>query len=381
MKFVMFYHSFSSCWNHGNAHFLRGLARELIRLRHEVTVYEPAHGWSKTNALGDGGADALAEAAALVPGVTIVPYVETSLDLDRALEGANVVLVHEWNSPELIAAIGRRRSNGGRFTLLFHDTHHRAITAPKEIEKFDIDGYDAVLAFGEVLREVYLDRGWTSRAFTWHEAADTALFRFIPHLEKDTDLVWIGNWGDDERSKDLHQFLIKPITRLGIAAAIHGVRYPAAVRKTLAEASIRYRGWLPNHRAPEVFARARVTVHVPRGPYVARLPGIPTIRVFEALACGIPLICSPWHDAEFLFPAGSYLTARNADEMTNAIGRVLKDAELAKELVRTGHQAVWRRHTCAHRVRELFRIVETLRGNSVNAPSELAHKQERIAAP
>ena len=32
MKFVLFYHSFASCWNHGNAHFLRGVARELIRV-------------------------------------------------------------------------------------------------------------------------------------------------------------------------------------------------------------------------------------------------------------------------------------------------------------------------------------------------------------
>ena len=43
----------------------------------------------------------------------------------------------------------------------------------------------------------------------------------------------------------------------------------------------RYRGWLPNARAPEVFARHLATVHVPRRFYVEKLPGIPTIRVFD----------------------------------------------------------------------------------------------------
>ena len=56
----------------------------------------------------------------------------------------------------------------------------------------------------------------------------------------------------------------------------------------------RYRGWLANARAPDVFARHLATVHVPRRFYVERLPGIPTIRVFEALACGIPLVSAPW---------------------------------------------------------------------------------------
>ena len=111
------------------------------------------------------------------------------------------------------------------------------------------------------------------------------------------DLVWIGNWGDGERSLELQHYLLDPVRRLGLKARIHGVRYPAEALARVREAGAEFAGWLPNHRVPEVFARFRMTVHVPRRPYVEALPGIPTIRVFEALACGIPLVCAPWSTA------------------------------------------------------------------------------------
>jgi spore maturation protein CgeB len=143
---------------------------------------------------------------------------------------------------------------------------------------------------------------------------------------------------------------------------IHGVRYPTHARELLSARSIEYAGWLPNHRAPQAFSRARVTVHVPRRPYATALPGIPTIRVFEALACGIPLICSPWSDEEQLFPADSYLMASNEDEMAHAISSVLSDHDLAWRLVERGLNAIRARHTCANRVLALLSIVQSLKG-------------------
>ncbi len=51
-------------------------------------------------------------------------------------------------------------------------------------------------------------------------------------------------------------------------------------------AGIAYGGWIANFDVPDLFGRYRATVHVPRRPYVEQLNGIPTIRPFEALACG-----------------------------------------------------------------------------------------------
>jgi len=381
MKLVLFYHSFVSCWNHGNAHFLRGVTRELIKLGHDVVVYEPEDGWSRTNALADGGAAVIAEAAALVPGVSLRCYRSGQLDLDQATDGADVVIVHEWNAPALIAALGNQRLAGAPFTLLFHDTHHRAVTAPTEMDALELDGYDAILAFGEVLREVYLRRGWTQRAFTWHEAADTYLFRPQPSEETNADLIWIGNWGDEERSRELEVLLVNPAARLRLRTRIHGVRYPTHVRDMLAARGIDYAGWLPNHRAPEAFARARMTVHVPRRPYTAALPGIPTIRVFEALACGIPLACAPWPDDEGLFPYESYLTADTEATMADVIAGILADRDLSQHLVTNGLKTINERHTCAHRARELLSIVESLGRKRSYARPRAPERQHRMGLP
>src|SRR5579885_1608920 len=108
MRFVYFTHSLASCWNHGNAHFLRGVLRELLAREHSVRSYEPRDGWSRQNLLHDHGQPALTAFADAFP--ELAPHVHFHApNLDAMLDGADVVLLHEWNDPALIAAVGRRR--------------------------------------------------------------------------------------------------------------------------------------------------------------------------------------------------------------------------------------------------------------------------------
>jgi spore maturation protein CgeB len=280
------------------------------------------------------------------------------LDLDAALDGADVVIVHEWSDHELVKQIGEHRTRTRSYKLFFHDTHHRAATQPEQMAAYDLRHYDGVLAYGQIIRDLYLERGWAANAWTWHEAADVRIFHPLPHDEPEGDVVWIGNWGDDERTAELHEFLINPVRDLQLRARVYGVRYPDAAVQSLRDANIEYGGWLPNWRAPEVFSRHRFTVHVPRRPYVTTLRGVPTIRPFEALACAIPLISAPWDDAEGLFtPGEDFLVARDGKEMRRQMRAVLHDRELAQSLATHGLETILRRHTCAHRVSELLNIV------------------------
>ncbi len=366
MRIALFCHSLRSDWNHGNAHFLRGVAAALLDLGHDVVAREPADGWSATNLRREHGAAALDGWREAYPHLHVETYPSGCPDLERLVDGADLVLVHEWTEPALVARLGAMRAGGARFQLLFHDTHHRSASAPSTLAALDLDGYDGVLAFGEVVRERYLREGWHRRVWTWHEAADVRLFAPPAAPQTRSGLVWIGNWGDEERTAELGEFLLAPARALGVGGHVYGVRYPAHARRAVAEAGLRHEGWLANHRVPAVYARHAVTVHVPRRPYVEHLPGIPTIRVFEALACGIPLVVSRWHDAEGLFrPGADYLRVDTGDGMTRALHDVLHDADLARSLAASGLETISARHTCTHRAAELLAIVGSLQRPNV----------------
>jgi spore maturation protein CgeB len=360
MKFVLFAHSVVSDWNNGNAHFLRGILSDLERRGHTTLVLEPEDGWSRMHLIATHGTAPLERFVDRFPHLHVTTY-RQGFDHEAALDGADVVIVHEWTPPDLVARIGRTRQTTGRFTLLFHDTHHRGVSESEAIERLPLSDYDAVLAFGDALRRRYERLGWGRRVFTWHEAADTAVFRPRLPTWPQKDLVWIGNWGDGERAQELHEFLIEPARQAQLNGTVHGVRYPSEALEALAGTGIVYQGWLPNAEAPASFAKHRMTIHVPRRPYVEALPGIPTIRVFEAMACGIPLVSAPWRDEEGLFrPGEDFLTARDTAEMTRHLSAIRRDQDLAQALVASGLNRIRDRHTCAHRVDELLSILTTI---------------------
>lgn len=356
MKLVLFYHSLVSDWNHGNAHFLRGVVRELLELGHTVEVYEPASGWSLTHLIEEQGQSAIAGFRAAYPALRSRFYSEDEVDLARVLDDADVAIVHEWNTPALIARVGATAARLG-VRAYFHDTHHRSVTDPASMAMLDLSRYEGVLAFGETIAERYRENGWANQVWVWHEAADTRRFRPLAR-ERTGDLVWVGNWGDEERTQELHELLIDPIADLKLKAKFFGVRYPQHALQTLDRAGIAFGGWLANHAVPEIFACHATTVHIPRRAYRESLRGIPTIRMFEALACGIPLVSAPWDDIERLFRPGlDYLVARNGAEMREHLRAILHSQALRESLARHGLETIRERHTCGHRVRELLSIV------------------------
>jgi spore maturation protein CgeB len=362
LSIALFVHSLRSDWNNGNAHFLRGLARALGQLGHEVTVYERERDWSIENLLtsenGRGHA-ALRAFLAEFPDLKVVLYGEDLAFLRAALRQADIAIVHEWHTPEFIAAL-LDAAEGLPVRLLFHDTHHRASSSPDQIARLQVRRFHGVLAFGDSLRRIYRDRFGIARGWTLHEAADTSVF-FPKDGPKTTDVVWIGNWGDDERTRELRQFLIAPAKRLaGHSFAVHGVRYPDDGQTALREAGISYHGYLPNLDAPAVYRSARLTVHIPRQHYAKLVSGTPTIRVFEALAAGIPLISAPWQDCEHLFRPGDFRVVRNEEEMTAEIRELLQDESAARQQAEQGRQTILTRHTCRHRAEELTAICEEL---------------------
>ncbi len=363
MRICMFYHSLASDWNHGNAHFLRGVVRCMIREGHDVRVYEPSDGWSCRNLVREHGSEAKDWYRNAYPELSSNTCHIENLDLKQAIGDVDLVLVHEWNEPELVNRIAKYhvRHNPSRRRLLFHDTHHRIVSRPNDLKALDLKAFDSVLAFGQVIAERYRQRKLAKRVWVWHEAADTTVFYPRKDIEPTRDLIWVGNWGDGERAKELHQFLLEPARQLGLTGTVYGVRYPDHAKAALRRAGLHYGGYLPNYRVPEEFARHRVTVHVPRRPYVKMLPGIPTIRPFEALACGIPLVSAPWKDEEKLFTVGrDFMMVTDGDDMRKALAYILENNAVAERYAQQGHATIIEHHTIAHRVQQLMAICREL---------------------
>jgi spore maturation protein CgeB len=361
----LFVHSLVSDWNHGNAHFLRGLVRELMKMGHCVRSFEELGSWSLTNLVQqekERSVEAIDQFRQRYHELDIHFYRNDNTlreFLLKELKDVDIVIIHEWNDPHVVNTILALKKDL-KFRAIFHDTHHRAYTQAGQILKLHLHLFDGVLAFGDAIRRIYAEGFGMRRTFTFHEAAATDNF-FPLQRRKEIDVLWIGNWGDEERTRELREFLIQPITDLapGVTAVAHGVRYSARAIAALDGAGIQYRGYLPNLQAPEMYASSAISIHVPRRQYANGLSGIPTIRVFEALACGIPLVCSPWNDVENLFrPNQDYVLVSDGKAMTEAIARLLKDERGREQLSASGLETIRKRHTCAHRAEQLTEICE-----------------------
>ncbi|HEV7784647.1 MAG TPA: glycosyltransferase [Thermoanaerobaculia bacterium] len=349
MRVAFFVHSLLADWKHGSSHFLRGIATELIARGHEVLIFEP-----RQSLIAGQGAETLAGFRAAYPKLASQRYDSAALDLDRALEGASLVIVHEWSDPVLSHRIGHHRRHGGAYRLLFHDTHHRAVTHPAAFSAYSLADYDGVLTSGAAVRDLYLKNGWARAAWTWHGAADTRVFYPRGVEDRAGDLVWVGNWGDDERS-ELREYLTGPVHELGLFARVYGGHVRAVFRgRPAGPAGSGHRLCrLGAYEVPRILARFAVTVSVPRRPQSQA----PPTQLFEALACGIPLVSAPWDDAEGLFrPGQDFLLAHNGEEMKLLLRELLDDPALGVELARSGRETLLSRHTCAHRVNELLEV-------------------------
>ncbi|HEX6457233.1 MAG TPA: glycosyltransferase [Solirubrobacterales bacterium] len=334
MKIAAFFHSRSRAgeWSEAHARFLHSVLAELRRVGHDVASFPPGM---------------------------------RTTDLDACLGDADLALVHAGCGPALVGQIGDHHARNREYRLLFYDTHGLTESLPGEKARFDLSGYDGVLARGEAIRHAYLEHGWAERAWTWQYAADVRAFHPQPVSRIEGDLVWVAEWGDEKGTRELRELLLRPARRARLHGSVFGPTPSMRDRLRIRLAGLHHRGPARADRVPELYAAHRMTVDLPHPLGGEALPGMPTMRIFEALACGIPLISAPWDDCDGLFRAEhDYLVARDEIEMREAMRAIVEFPAFAAELARNGLETIRARHTCAHRVEELLAVDAELRGAS-----------------
>jgi spore maturation protein CgeB len=358
-RFAFFYQSVISDWNHGNAHFLRGLMRALQARGHAAVCYEQVDNWSISNLLQI-RPDAVDDFTTHFPDLRFERYaLDNRLSdwLRERLAQVDFAVVHEWNAPEVIRLVGRlSRQMGVR--ALFHDTHYRVVLDDPHRASLGLEEYDSILAYSPSVAERYRALGF-ERVHVLHEAADTTVFAPLD-VPKMNDVVFVGNYGDGDRSDELEDFVFAPRSSLAhLRYAVFGVRYPEHIVARLNNGlNIAYGGWLPNVLVASVYSAARVALHIPRRQYVDLLPGTPTIRVFEALASGACLISLPWQDTDHLFDVDrDFAVARTPAEMRDLIAWLCEDEGARRAFGEHGRQTILARHTCGHRADQLLEVL------------------------
>ncbi len=158
-------HSLISDWNHGNAHFLRGVAaraararprRARVRAGRRVERREPR----RASTARHRSPDSRRPTRSWCPPSTctgLVISIWTACSTAPISSWCTSGTIRPWSR-----AIGERAAARRPFVLLFHDTHHRSVTDPHEMAAYDLADYDGVLAFGDVIRDVYVANGWAA---------------------------------------------------------------------------------------------------------------------------------------------------------------------------------------------------------------------------
>ncbi len=363
LRIHVFAHSLVSDWSHGSAHFLRGLSRALTQMGHRVRCHEELGSWSLVNLVRN-------EQERSIDSIDQFRQQFRELDVHfyeckdglrdhfkSELRGADIVLIHEWNEPHVVNTVLSLKEELG-FRALFLDTHHRAYTRAGEMLKFHLHLFDGVLAAGEPIRRIYTEGFGIRHAWTFYEGADVD--HFYPRVgELKNDLVWIGNWGDEERTLELAEFLVAPTGALpDLKVKAYGVRYPTEAVDWMLDAGVEFEGYLPNLDAPQVYAESALALHLPRKQYINGLAGVPAPRLFEALACGATLISAPWDDLEGLFRREDFVRVEDSDQMQAEITRLLADEGARQQIGRNGLETVRARHTCRHRAEQFTEICD-----------------------
>ncbi|HLL90982.1 MAG TPA: glycosyltransferase [Tepidisphaeraceae bacterium] len=354
MNFVIIGLSITSSWGNGHATTYRGLVRELVRRGHSALFLEHDKPWYASNRDLPAPPFGTTKLYASVDELT-GQYERQVRDADCVIVGSYVpqgVEVGQWvtrtaagltgfydiDTPVTLAKLAR-----GDYEYL----------APELIPK-----YGVYLSFSGGPTLDKLERQFGSPAARpLYCSVDPELYYPEPQTEVRYDLGYLGTYSAD-RQPPLDKLLIEPARQwTGGRFVVAGPQYPADI------------AWPPNverieHLPPAEHRRfynaQRFTLNVTRADMIAAGYS-PSVRLFEAAACGVPIVSDWWDGLDTVFDIGTELLVSRSPAETLAYLRETPESQRVA-IGERARQRVLASHTAAKRAEELEAYVLALRG-------------------
>jgi len=353
MKIVFLGLSITSSWGNGHATTYRGLVRELEQRGHDVTFLERDQPWYAAHRdlpeppygttilygcfeeLRESHAGVVRDADLVVVGSYVPDGVRVGDWVQDIAEGATAF--YDIDTPVTLARIAR-----GDFEYLH----------PRQVPR-----YDLYLSFtgGPTLKLLERELG-APRARALYCSFDPALY-FPEPQEPRWDLGYMGTYSDD-RQASVKAFLLEPARRLPRCRfVVAGPLYPDTAH------------WPRNvmhlpHLAPAehraFYCSQRFTLNVTRKDMIAA-GWSPSVRLFEAAACGTPILSDRWSGIEsLLVPHQEILLVDRTLDVLEILRRCGEDERL--RIAERARKRILAQHTAAHRAAELEHHAAALQG-------------------
>jgi len=344
LRIVILGLSITSSWGNGHATTYRGLVRELTARGHELLFLErdvpwyastrdlprPPHGrtvlYADLDDLKRRFTDDIEDADLVIVGSYVPDGVEVGEWVTETARG--VTAFYDIDTPVTLAKLSRGEEEYLSAALIRRYHLYLSFTGGPTLDRLeqDLGSPMARALYCSVDPELYYPESGPTR---WH-------------------LGYMGTYSRD-RQPALRKYLIDPAREWERGRfVVAGPQYPSTIRWPRNVHRIEH---LPPQRHRGFYTAQRFTLNLTRSDMVAA--GFsPSVRLFEAAACGTPIISDEWAGLETLFePGREILIARSTDEVLDWI-RDIPEVERAA-LGSRGRARVLAEHTAAHRAAEL----------------------------
>jgi spore maturation protein CgeB len=345
MRIVLLGLSVSSSWANGHATNYRGLCRALLARGHDVLFLERDRPWYAAARDFD------------APWVRLYDSVAELAEYEEDVRAADLVLVGSFVPDGVeVGEWALATAAGGPVAFWDIDTPVTAAKLAAGDEEYlsrELVGrYDLYLSFTS---GPLLDRIGARRPRPFHCLVDAEHYRPVG-APKQWALGYLGTYSRD-RQEALDRLLCAP------AAARPEERFVVAGSQFPDELA-----WPPNverfdHVAPaehpRFYASQRMTLNVTRGP-MAEAGWSPSVRLFEAAACGVPVVSDPWEGLETFFRPGAEILVATGPE--DVFGFLHLPADELAAIGRRARARVLAEHTAERRAEQLERYAAELIG-------------------